>query len=110
MQSLTASNNLLALNQRRMVVVATVADKPKLLVEGLLSGAYAWKFEMPVLVTYKLPPFDDKPQSHFENALVVTVLVQRQKILQSYKGLGIVQMIDTLSSSAPQALEAAPTE
>jgi len=99
MQSLTASNNLLALTQRKMIVIAKVVDKPKLVVEGLLSGAYAWKFQMPVLVSYKLPPFDDAPQSHFENALTVTVLVQRQKVLQSYKGLGILQMVETLSSS-----------
>lgn len=99
MQSLTASNNLLALTQRKMLVVAKVVDKPKLIVEGILGGAYAWKFQMPLLISYKLPPFDDKPQSHFENVLSVTVIVQRQKILQSYKGLGILQMIETLTVS-----------
>lgn len=97
MSTLTASNNLLALTQRKMVVVAKVVDKPKLIVEGRIGSAYAWKFQMPVLVSYKLPPFDDKPQSHFENALLVTVVVQRQPILQSYKGLGILQLIEKTS-------------
>ena len=99
MASLTANNNLLALTQRKMVVVAKVVNKPKLVVEGLLGSAYAWKFQMPVLVSYKLPPFDDKPQSHFENALRVTVVMQRQPILQSYKGVGIVQLIETLEAA-----------
>jgi hypothetical protein len=108
MQSLTASNNLLALTQRKMLVIAKVVDKPKLIVEGVLGDAYAWKFQMPILVSYKLPPFDDKPQSHFENALSVTLIVQRQKILQSYKGLGIVQMIETLVVSPSSQNLAAP--
>jgi intracellular multiplication protein IcmL len=105
-RGLNASNNLLALAQRKMVVVAQVVDKPKLEAEGMLSGAYAWKFQMPVLVTYLLPPYDDK--SRFVNPLSVTVVVQRQKLLQSYKGLGIVQMIGTFVTQQPQSPGVAP--
>jgi hypothetical protein len=39
----------------------------------------------------------DKPS--FSNAYVVSVLVQRQKMLESYKGLAIVQMIAASPSS-----------
>lgn len=97
MRGLEASNNLLALAQRKFVVIAKVVNTPKLIAEGPLgkSGTYAWKFEMPVLVTYLTPPYDDK--SKFENPLIVTVVVSRQDILASYKGLGIVQMIGTLT-------------
>lgn len=105
MKGLTASNNLLALTQKKMVAIAKVVQTPKLLNQGPLGneGALAWKFEMPVLVTYLQPPYDTKSQ--FQNPLVVTVIVQRQKILQSYKGLGIVQMVGKLVvSSAPQEL------
>lgn len=109
MKGLTQSNNLLALKQRKLVGIANVVESPKLLVEGGLGGAYAWKFEIPVLMTYLIPPFDDK--SKFQNPLLVTVVVQRQSILTSYKGLGIVQMIANLAITAPsQNLNAAPPE
>lgn len=103
MSALSASNNLLALKQQKMVIVAQVVDQPQLITQGILSGAYAWKFQLPVLVTYMKPPYDDK--SKFSNALQVTVVVQRQRILQSYKGLGIVQMIATMAGVPNQSQE-----
>src|SRR3990167_8587940 len=60
MKALTASLNLVALTQRKQIVIAKVVDKPKELAEGLLGGAYAWKFQMPILVTYWGPPYDDQ--------------------------------------------------
>lgn len=96
MTGLTASNNLLALTERKMIFIARVTDKPKLINEGVLGGAYAWKFQMPLLVNFLETPYD-KPT--FSNAYIVTVIVQRQKLLQSYKGLAIVQMIAASPSS-----------
>jgi intracellular multiplication protein IcmL len=90
MAGLKASNNLLALTERKMIFVAKVVDKPKLLNQGILGKAYSWKFQMPLLVNFLEAPYD-KPT--FSNAYVVTVIVQRQKLLQSYKQLAIVQMI-----------------
>jgi intracellular multiplication protein IcmL len=95
MNGLTASNNLLALTERHMIFIAKVADKPKLLNAGVLGGAYAWKFQMPLLVNFLETPYN-KPS--FSNAYMVTVIVQRQKLLQSYKGLAIVQMIAAVPS------------
>ena len=110
MNSLVASNNLVALLQRKLIISAVVVDKPKVLTQGILSGAYAWRFQMPLLVTYSPPPFDEA--SKYSNALIVTVIVQRQSILQSYKGLGIVQMIAVAASAPsnqPQELSNTPT-
>lgn len=108
MSGLTATNNLLALAQRKMVVIAKVVDRPTVKVQGILAGAYAWKFEMPVLVTYLTPPFGDK--NKFSNPLYVTVIVQRQSVISSYKGLAIVQMIGNLAMGSPtQNLSAPPS-
>ena len=104
MDALNASNNLVALTSRKMVVMAQVVETPKIITEGQLSDSYAWKFQMPVLVTYWLPPFDDK--SKFYNPLDVTVIVQRQPLLQSYKGLGILQLIGGLITTQPGGAEA----
>jgi intracellular multiplication protein IcmL len=105
MSTLTASNNLVALRNRQMVVMAKVVGQPTVDRQGLMGSGYAWKFTMPVLVTYSLPPYDDQHQ--FSNALSVSVIIQRQQALQGYKGLGVVQMIGTLAatpSSGPQQL------
>jgi len=90
MKAFTASNNLVAIKQRRMTVSAKVVDvRPE--TKGILSGAYAWKYRMKLLVTYKVPPYTR--QSSYTNPLEVAVIVQRQPELQSYKGLGIVQAV-----------------
>ncbi len=94
MQGLQASNNLLSLKQYKYVVIAKVVNQPKLLTQGILTGAASWKFEMPILVEYWMPPYNEK--SKFENALTVTAIVQRQDVLQSYKGLGVLQMNATM--------------
>lgn len=110
MAALQASNNLAALKERKMIVLARVVYAPKLLAEGILSGAYAWKFQMSMLVTYMLPPYDDKSQ--FTNPLDVSMIVQRQPEIKSYKGLGIVQIVGTIAATAPtgpQALPSTPT-
>lgn len=109
MNALRGNNNLVALTNRKMVVLAKVVEKPKILAQGILAGSYAWKFQMPVLVTYLLPP---NYEAKFSNPLDVTVIVQRQQVLQGYKGLGIVQLIGTFASApAPQQpqISAAPT-
>lgn len=110
MRALSASNNLVALKERKMIINAKVVQKPKVLTQGILSGAFAWRVEMPVLVTYLLPPYDGSKK--FSNALKVTMIVQRQPALQGYKGLGILQMIATFessSSSQPNQLSNLPS-
>ncbi len=103
MKGLQASNNLLALTEHKMIVIAKVAAPPKLLVQGILGGSYAWKFEIPVLVTYYNPPYDEKAK--FSNPLLITIVVQRKKLLESDQGLGIVQMIATLAvGTQPQEM------
>lgn len=97
MKGLQQSDNLLALSRYKYVIIAKVASTPVLLNQGLLGGHYAWKFQMPVLITYLEPPYDGK--TGFQNPLLVTVIVQRQELLTSYQGLGILQMIGVLQTN-----------
>jgi intracellular multiplication protein IcmL len=91
MKELVRSNNLVGIRERKFIGIAKVIDT-KELTEGILSGAYAWKFQMLVYATYLQPPnYDDVTK--ISNPLVVTSIVQRQPVLQGYKGLGILQMI-----------------
>lgn len=100
MQSLTLSNNLNGLSKFRWIVITQAVQQPKLITKGILGGAYAWKFEFPILINFWSPPYDDN--SKLLNPWYIRVIVQRQPILQSYKGLGIIQLI------AEQAYQAAP--
>jgi len=94
MSGLDASNNLVALTKRKMIVVAKIVSKPELLNQGIIGGAYAWKFKMAMLITYMMPPYSE--ESQFQNAVLVTAIVQRQKFLTSYKGLGVVKLSSQL--------------
>lgn len=97
MRQLVASNNLVGIRDRKLIGIAKVIDT-KQLSEGLLSGSYAWKFQMLLYVTYLQPPtYDDATK--FSNSLVVTSVVQRQPVLQGYKGLGMVYMIGQWATS-----------
>jgi len=101
MKQLTISDNLLALKLRRWVFVARVVEKPKLITEGILGGVRAFKFEMPLLVTYLKPPAYDV-KSSTSNAFVVTVIVIRRNLLESYRGLAIYSMV---ISNAPETVK-----
>lgn len=110
MNALQSTPNWVGLKANKWIVTAQVVSPPKMLTQGILANAYAWKFEMPILVTYWSPPYDNK--SKFSNALNVTVIVQRQEILQSYKGLGILQIIATSAARGieqPQEISNKPT-
>lgn len=103
MNGLAASNNLTALTQRKWIQIGTVVERPQLVVQGHMGSAYAYKFTMPLLVTYWQPPYDDK--SKLYNPLKVTITIVRRDLLQSYKGLGVTQMnAELITTSAPQTL------
>lgn len=92
MKELTISDNLLTLKERKWVFVAKIIGKPTLVTEGVLSGVRAYKFELPMLVTYLKPPLYDNKNS-VSNAFIVTVIVVRRNLLESYKGLAIYSMV-----------------
>lgn len=109
MNALTSSNNLVGVIQRKMVSLAQVFGQPKLLVQGILAGAYAWQFQLPLLVTYT----STTDNVSYANPLIITVIVQRQPALEGNAGLGIVQMIaaeaNLPSNNGPQEISNSPS-
>jgi len=94
--ALEASNNLDGVKERKWIGIAKVVDQPKVLAQGVLkSGEYAWKFQMNILVSYLQPPKYDEATMRVD-PLTLTVIVERQPALQSYKGLGIAQIVAEL--------------
>ena len=91
MKGLLRSNNMVALTERKLIVTARVVETPRLVKQGLTQdGRMAWKFEMPVLLHYQMPPFDGK--ADYDNPLYVTAVVQRQGVLSASSGLGLSQL------------------
>jgi intracellular multiplication protein IcmL len=109
MKGLQASNNLLALANRKQVVIAKVVGAPQLIGEHPIGkeGIYAYKFQIQLLVTYlKAPAYDEKTK--FLNPLIITAVVQRQNVLSSYKGLGIAQLVGQLAQSTSAEMSSTP--
>lgn len=93
MKALTLSGNLRALTARKQIVIGNVSWGMNLLAQGILGGSYAWKFQMPVLITYQTPPYDKSSNAEFSNSLNVTVVVRRLSELEGYKGMAVVQFV-----------------
>jgi intracellular multiplication protein IcmL len=101
MNGLRASNNLIGVTKRRLIVQAQVVDVPKMVAHGTIAGAYGWQYELNLLVVFRQPPYDDK--SSFSNTYNVTLIIKRLPILQSSDGLGILQMVSTALDATPQS-------
>ena len=87
LNALTGSNNLNAVITKKLVVSSTATGAPVVLQQGLLNGTYAWRVQMPMVITYQ-----SASQVAQQNA-TVTMLVTRISTLNSAKGIGIAQFI-----------------
>ncbi len=95
MYALDSGNTLDSVISKKLVVNA-VATKPAVILEkGYLNGVYAWKIQIPILVTYQsareLTPIN----------LIVTLVVNRISTRYSVKGVGIVSFISEVFTETP---------
>lgn len=84
---LNESNNLAAVQAKKLVVQATPTGAPQILQEGIISGVYAWKVQMPMTVNYQ------SANEQIQQYLVVTMLIVRVPILNDPRGIGIAQFV-----------------
>ena len=99
MNALVASNNILTLTERKWIFIAKVVNKPVIKNAGIVKNFYAWRLQVPVLMTFLRPPSYDKSSAIY-NAWEFEVLVTRQPLLQSYKGLAVYSIINTTPTQA----------
>ncbi|EQD24948.1 MAG: IcmL protein [Leptospirillum sp. Group IV 'UBA BS'] len=85
--SLKASGNLDLVLKNRMVTSAVPTSAGVVVAKGMLAGVYAWKIQVPVLVTYQAA------KSSVSQNLVVTLLVVRRSVLSHPKGLAVSQFL-----------------
>lgn len=87
MRALNSSNNLEAVTEKKLVVSAVVTQAPVILQKGILKGRYAWRIQMPLLVTYQ------SASEFSQQNNIVTMLVTRVSTLNSPHGIGIEQFV-----------------
>lgn len=89
-QFLTALSNagsLEIVKQKKLIVSAVATRSPIILQKGPLNGHYAWRIQMPLMVTYQ------SASDFMQNNVVVTMLVRRVSTLETPRGIGISQFI-----------------
>jgi intracellular multiplication protein IcmL len=85
--ALKSSNTLKTVREKKLIVSAVATRAPIILQKGPLTGRYAWRIQMPILVTYQ-------SASELTNTnSVVTMLVTRISTLKSIRGIGVSQFI-----------------
>jgi intracellular multiplication protein IcmL len=91
--ALQQSNNLDAVRAKKLIVSAVATRAPIILQKGILNGNYAWRVQMPLLVTYQ------SASEFSQQNNVVTMLITRVSTLNSPRGIGISQFVVGPASS-----------
>lgn len=87
LSALQQSNNLDAVKAKKLIVSAVATRAPIILQKGLLNGRFAWRIQMPILVTYQ------SASEFSQQNNVVTMLITRVSTLNSPRGIGISQFV-----------------
>jgi intracellular multiplication protein IcmL len=82
-----SSRNLQAVQSRKLMVQATPTGAPIIIREGVIGGRYAWKIQLPIVVTYT------GLSGSFNQNLMVTAILHRMSTLTTKYGVGISQLI-----------------
>lgn len=93
--ALESSRMLTSVIAKKMIVSAVATRAPVILKKGQImeNGPYAWRVQMPILVTYQ-----SSSVSAQEN-YIVTMLITRVSTLNSPRGIGITQFVVGPASS-----------
>lgn len=81
--ALKDSRNLETVISRKLVVTAVATGAPVITNEGVINGRYAWKVNIPLLVTYQ------SASTTFQQPVVVTMLITRVPVFNNPKGIAV---------------------
>jgi intracellular multiplication protein IcmL len=85
--SLKSTNNLKTLSELSMVSNATVTGSPQIIQKAIIGGHYAWKIQMPLLVTYT------NPGKTINMPMKVTIIVIRMPVQDNPQRIAINNFI-----------------
>jgi len=98
LNALQSSNNLTTLTKLKMVSNATVTGAPKIIQEEVVDGHYAWKVQMPILVTYT------NAVRSIPMPMIVTVIVLREPVQTNPNRIAINNFLPVPQRTATQEL------
>lgn len=98
LSALQKSNNLTTLTSLKMVSNAAITGAPKILKEEVVDGRYAWKIQMPILVTY------ENAQRSIPMPMDITLIVLRVPVQDNPNRIAINNFLPVPRSDATQEL------
>jgi intracellular multiplication protein IcmL len=87
LNALQASNNLIAVKSKDMVVTAQLINPPTILKKDVVNGVFTWRIAVPILVTYQ------NNTEYTQQYNMVTLQVIRVSTLNAPRGIGIDQLV-----------------
>ena len=93
LQSLKQSNNLKTLTKLKMVSNASITGAPRILEQEVIDGVYAWKIQLPILVTYT------NAQQTIPMPMNVTLIVMRAPVKQFPDRIAINNFLPVVKNS-----------
>lgn len=72
---------------KKLVASAVATGAPVILDQGVINGRYAWKVQMPLLVTYQ------SSTEQIQQSLVVTMVISRVPTVDMPRGIAIVSFV-----------------
>jgi intracellular multiplication protein IcmL len=87
--ALQSSRQLETVIAKKLVVTAVATGTPVILDQGVISGRYAWKVQIPILVTYQ------SPNEQTQQPLIVLLTISRVPTVDNPKGIAIVQFVSS---------------
>ncbi|MCH9644786.1 MAG: type IVB secretion system apparatus protein IcmL/DotI [Gammaproteobacteria bacterium] len=98
LQSMKSSNNLKTLTANMMVSNAAITGAPQIIEKAVVNGHYAWKIQMPVLVTYT------NGSQTIPMPMDVTLLVLRMPVQDYPQRIAINNFLPVPTKTAEQSL------
>jgi intracellular multiplication protein IcmL len=88
-EALQSSRNLELVIAKKVDSNAVATGAPVVVEQGILNGHYAWKIQVPVLITYESAGYRNR------QAVLVTMLVTRVSTLDNPRGIAIASFYST---------------
>ncbi len=84
---LQSTKNLDTVRAQKLIASAVVTGQPVIVDERVINGRYAWRIQMPILITY------ESSSQSYQQPVTITLVVTRVSTLQTPKGIAIAQLI-----------------
>jgi intracellular multiplication protein IcmL len=93
--ALVSSRTLETVIAKKLVVSAVATGAPVILDQGVINGRYAWKVQMPLLVTYQ------SASEQTQQPVIVTEVVTRVPTVNMPRGIAVASFVVSVGGRTP---------